>query len=63
MKREEGRGGQIDDTQEKLSSKSPSLLGQNITPYSANKLEQIGIIKVANDSRKFFHLNLSQWFH
>ena len=33
------------------------------TPYSANKLEQISIIKVAGDSRKFFHLTLSQWFH
>ena len=31
------------------------------TPYSANKSEQINIIKMASDSWKFFHLTLSQW--
>ena len=31
------------------------------TPYSADKSEQINIIKMTSDSWKFFHLTLSQW--
>ena len=31
------------------------------SPYSANKLKQVSLIKVAGDSWKFLHLTLSQW--
>ena len=44
-----------------LSHISDRKFYQVNTPYSANKSEQINIIRMAGDSWKIFLLTLSQW--